>query len=112
MTFPEPELVAAARGGDPTALDALVSASMPLVYNLAGRALRGHADVDDVVQETMIRVVRGIGELQQPESYRSWLVAITLRPAPPRPARRRARTAGNTSTSARTSPGSRFCGSA
>ena len=81
MTFPEPELVAAARAGDPAALDALVSASMPLVYNLAGRALRGHADVDDVVQETMIRVVRGIGELQQPESYRSWLVAITLRQA-------------------------------
>ena len=78
MTFPEPKLVAAARDGDPHALDALLSASMPLVYNLAGRALRGHADVDDVVQETMLRVVRGIGELKQPESYRSWLVAITL----------------------------------
>src|SRR6202012_2804634 len=78
---PAPELVAAARDGDPRALDALVSASLPLVYNLVGRALRGHADVDDVVQETMLRVVRKIGELQQPESYRSWLVAIALRQA-------------------------------
>ncbi|HET9167915.1 MAG TPA: sigma-70 family RNA polymerase sigma factor [Actinospica sp.] len=81
MTFPEPDLVNAARSGDRRALDALLAASMPLVYNLAGRALSGHADVDDVVQETMLRVVRGIGELQQPESYRSWLVAITLRQA-------------------------------
>jgi RNA polymerase sigma factor (sigma-70 family) len=78
---PAPELVSAARDGDPRALDALVSASLPLVYNLVGRALRGHADVDDVVQETMLRVVRGIGELEQPESYRSWLVAIALRQA-------------------------------
>jgi RNA polymerase sigma factor (sigma-70 family) len=78
MTSPAPELVAAARDGDQRALDALVSAAMPLVYNLAGRALRGHADVDDVVQETMLRVVRGIGELEKPESFRSWLVAITL----------------------------------
>jgi RNA polymerase sigma factor (sigma-70 family) len=78
---PAPELVAAARDGDPRALDALLSASMPLVYNLAGRALRGHADVDDVVQETMLRVVRGIGALERPESYRSWLVSIALRQA-------------------------------
>ncbi|MBR7828376.1 sigma-70 family RNA polymerase sigma factor [Actinospica sp. MGRD01-02] len=81
MTFPEPELVAAARDGDAHALDAVLTGSMPLVYNLAGRALHGHADVDDVVQETMLRVVRGIRELQHPESYRSWLVAITLRQA-------------------------------
>ena len=78
---PAPELVAAARDGDPRALDALLSASLPLVYNLAGRALRGHADVDDVVQETMLRVVRGIGGLERPESYRSWLVSIALRQA-------------------------------
>lgn len=78
---PAPELVSAARDGDPRALDALVSASLPLVYNLVGRALRGHADVDDVVQETMLRVVRGIGDLERPESYRSWLVAIALRQA-------------------------------
>jgi RNA polymerase sigma factor (sigma-70 family) len=78
---PAPELVAAARDGDPRALDALLSASMPLVYNLAGRALRGHADVDDVVQETMLRVVRGIGGLERPEAYRSWLVSIALRQA-------------------------------
>ena len=71
--------VLAARGGDPQALDALVAASLPLVYNIVGRALNGHPDVDDVVQETLLRVVRGLGELRQPESFRSWLVAIAVR---------------------------------
>ncbi|MFC1411136.1 sigma-70 family RNA polymerase sigma factor [Streptacidiphilus sp. N1-12] len=71
--------VLAAREGDPEALDALVAASLPLVYNIVGRALNGHPDVDDVVQETLLRVVRGLGELRQPESFRSWLVAIAVR---------------------------------
>ena len=71
--------VLAAREGDPRALDELVAASLPLVYNIVGRALDGHPDVDDVVQETLLRVVRGLGELRQPEAYRSWLVAIAIR---------------------------------
>ena len=76
---PDPALVSAARDGDPQALDALLAASLPLVYNIVGRALRGHADVDDVVQDTMLRVVRGLTELNDPGSYRSWLAAIALR---------------------------------
>lgn len=71
--------VLAARAGDPDAVDRLVAGSLPLVYSIVGRALRGHADVDDVVQDTMLRVLRGIGELREPEAYRSWLAAITVR---------------------------------
>jgi RNA polymerase sigma factor (sigma-70 family) len=72
-------MVAAAQGGDPRALDALVAQSLPLVYNIVGRALNGHADVDDVVQETLLRVVRHLGDLRDPDAFRSWLVAITVR---------------------------------
>ena len=75
---PAPALVRAARDGDRRALRAVVAESLPLVYNLAGRALRRHTDVDDVVQETMIRVVEGLGGLEDPEAYRSWLLATTL----------------------------------
>ncbi|MGK5543511.1 sigma-70 family RNA polymerase sigma factor [Streptomyces sp. URMC 127] len=71
-------LVEAARGGDRTAQGELVAACLPLVYNIVGRALNGHADVDDVVQETMIRMVGGLGALRDPEGFRSWLVAITM----------------------------------
>lgn len=76
---PDPGTVAAARAGDAAALDALVAESLPLVYNIVGRALRGHADTDDVVQETLLRVVRGLHALQDPDAFRSWLVSITVR---------------------------------
>src|SRR5437667_12500204 len=71
--------VTAAQSGDARALDELISDCLPLVYNLAGRALGGHADVDDVVQETMLRVVDRLNTLRDPESFRPWLISITLR---------------------------------
>ncbi|WIM94879.1 sigma-70 family RNA polymerase sigma factor [Actinoplanes oblitus] len=76
---PDTATVVAARAGDPAAIDRLVAGYLPLVYTIVGRALEGHADVDDVVQETMIRVLRNLGELREPEAFRSWLVAITVR---------------------------------
>src|SRR3954452_22903281 len=76
---PDTATVVAARAGDPVAVDRLVAGYLPLVYTIVGRALEGHADVDDVVQETMIRVLRNLGELREPEAFRSWLVAITVR---------------------------------
>ncbi|MFD8388607.1 sigma-70 family RNA polymerase sigma factor [Streptomyces sp. NPDC059680] len=71
-------LVTAAREGDTQAQDALVNAYLPLVYNIVGRALNGSVDVDDVVQETMLRALDGLGELRTPERFRSWLVAIAM----------------------------------
>jgi len=72
------EVVAAARAGDEEARDRLIAGHMPLVYNVVGRAMNGHPDVDDVVQETMIRVVNGLGSLRDVSSFRSWLVAVAM----------------------------------
>lgn len=74
----DPQLIYAAQRGDQQALDALIAAYLPLVYNIVGRALRGHADVDDVVQETMLRVVNGISGLRDPAAFRSWVVSIAI----------------------------------
>jgi hypothetical protein len=41
--------------------------------------MNGHADVDDVVQETLLRAVRGLRDLRDPHAFRSWLVAIAIR---------------------------------
>ncbi|MGW2518399.1 RNA polymerase sigma factor [Streptomyces sp. NPDC001617] len=71
--------IAAAQAGDRQALDDLVAGWLPLVYNVVGRALNGHADVDDVVQETMLRAVDNLGSLRDPDSFRSWLIAIAMR---------------------------------
>ncbi len=71
--------VIAAQEGDEGALDNLLSEYLPLIYNIVGRALNGHADVDDVVQETMLRVVRNMRDLRDPGAFRSWLVAVAIR---------------------------------
>ena len=71
-------LVEAARSGRPEALDELIARYLPLVYNIVGRALARHADGDDVVQDTMLRVVHGLPGLRDPQRFRSWLVAITM----------------------------------
>ncbi|MBC3840242.1 sigma-70 family RNA polymerase sigma factor [Streptacidiphilus sp. 4-A2] len=40
---------------------------------------RGRAsDTDDVVQETLLQVVSGLGALRDPASFRSWTVAIAM----------------------------------
>ncbi|MFJ5261223.1 sigma-70 family RNA polymerase sigma factor [Streptomyces sp. NPDC088387] len=74
----EAALVKAAQRGEQRARQELAAAYLPLVYNIVGRALNGHADVDDVVQETMIRALNSLGSLRDPDSFRSWLVAITM----------------------------------
>ncbi|WP_435842005.1 sigma-70 family RNA polymerase sigma factor [Streptomyces hirsutus] len=75
---PGRETVEAARRGDMRAQDELVASHLPLVYNIVGRALNGHPDVEDVVQETMLRALGSLGSLKDPGSFRSWLVAITM----------------------------------
>ncbi|WP_432120835.1 sigma-70 family RNA polymerase sigma factor [Streptomyces sp. S1] len=72
------ELVRAAQSGDPQAQDQLLTHHLPLVYNIVGRAMNGHHDVDDVVQETMLRALAGLAGLRAPDSFRSWLVAIAM----------------------------------
>ena len=76
---PGAETVMAAQHGDRKALDRLVAGYLPLLYNIVGRAMNGHADVDDVVQETLLRAVRGLPGLRDPFAFRSWLVAIAIR---------------------------------
>jgi RNA polymerase sigma factor (sigma-70 family) len=77
----EAALVVAAQSGDAHALDELVAACLPLVYSVVGRALGTRADVDDVVQETMLRALRDLSTLRTPESFRVWLVTIAIRQA-------------------------------
>jgi RNA polymerase sigma factor (sigma-70 family) len=76
---PPPELVEAAQHGDPAAIDALLEFSLPLVYNIVGHGLGRHADTDDLVQETMLRVLRGLPNVRDPAAFRSWVAAVAIR---------------------------------
>lgn len=75
-------LVAAAQAGDERARDELMAVYLPLVYSIVRRALAGHpASVDDVVQDTMVRALRQLRSLRDPERFRAWLAAIAVRQA-------------------------------
>ncbi|GAA1157786.1 RNA polymerase sigma factor (sigma-70 family) [Kitasatospora gansuensis] len=71
-------VVTRAQAGEQQATDELIGAHLPLVYNIVGRALNGHPDTDDVVQETMLRAVDHLPSLRDPAGFRSWLVAIAM----------------------------------
>lgn len=72
-------LVVRARAGDRNALDDLARLSLPLVYTMVRRGLGADPAVDDVVQDIMLRMLRRLPELREPEHYRSWLMSIALR---------------------------------
>jgi RNA polymerase sigma-70 factor (ECF subfamily) len=73
---PESEYVAAARQGDQTAWEALVSQHQEPVFRLA-YLLMGDADeAADVAQETFIRAYRAIGRFDASRSLRPWLLSI------------------------------------
>ncbi|GAA5187086.1 hypothetical protein GCM10023322_34620 [Rugosimonospora acidiphila] len=78
-TTPGAALVRAAQAGDRRALETLLGAYLPLVYNVVGRALNGHPDTDDVVQQTMLNAIQGLAGLREPERFRSWLISIAYR---------------------------------
>ncbi|MGC5410380.1 RNA polymerase sigma factor, partial [Streptomyces sp. DT225] len=75
----EMSLVRAAQGGDRSALEALLAGCLPLVHRIVARALDGHADADDQVQEVMLHIVRGLPALREPDRFHSWAVAIVYR---------------------------------
>ncbi|MFF3883578.1 sigma-70 family RNA polymerase sigma factor [Streptomyces sp. NPDC001914] len=88
-TFPDRSTVEAARDGDSRAVERLTAGALPLVYNVVGRAAESDLDVDDIVQDTMVAVIRALPDLRDTAKFRSWLVAIAVRQLTD--ARRRAR---------------------
>ncbi|MFB8138115.1 sigma-70 family RNA polymerase sigma factor [Streptomyces parvus] len=88
-TFPDRRTVEAARAGDAGAVERLTAGVLPLVYNVVGRAAESDLDVDDIVQDTMVAVIRALPDLRDAAKFRSWLVAIAVRQLTD--ARRRAR---------------------
>ncbi|MEZ0332729.1 MAG: RNA polymerase sigma factor [Gemmatimonadales bacterium] len=69
-------VVARARTGDPTALEALFRAYEVPVYNLARRICRTTEDAEDVLQETFLEVCRSIGRYREEGSLWGWVRTI------------------------------------
>jgi RNA polymerase sigma factor (sigma-70 family) len=73
------DLVRAAQRGEPLALAALLRALAPYVGRICGAIALD--DGDDAMQETMIRVLKGIRRLREPAALHGWVRRIAVREA-------------------------------
>jgi RNA polymerase sigma factor (sigma-70 family) len=69
-------VLAGARAGDPTALEALYRAYKGPVYHLARRLSRTAEDAEDVLQETFYEVCRSIGRYRGDGSLWGWIRTV------------------------------------
>lgn len=69
------QLVARARRLEPAAFAAIVDEFAPRVRGLLGRIVRG-ADIDDLVQEVFLRVVRTIERYEESGRFEAWIFQI------------------------------------
>lgn len=72
----DPDLLVRLRGGDETAFTTVVRAWSPAMLRVARAHVRSHASAEEVVQETWLAVVRGLGGFEGRSALRGWVFAI------------------------------------
>ncbi len=74
-----PELLARARAGELAAVDALLEALQPGVFNLAMRMLGHREDARDATQEILLKVVTHLGSFRGESALGTWVWQIARR---------------------------------
>jgi len=74
----EREIVLQAAGGDREAFASLAERCRPWLLGLCFRLVGDGAAAEDLVQETLLRALRDLHQLRQPERFRAWLGRIAL----------------------------------
>jgi RNA polymerase sigma-70 factor (ECF subfamily) len=72
----EAELLVALRTGDQVAFAELVNRHTPALLRAARGYVPSHAIAEEVVQETWIALVKGVGNFEGRSSLRTWLFAV------------------------------------
>ena len=73
------DLVAAVRGGDRQAWDALVERYAPLIWSICRRYQLSPADTEDVGQTVWLRLVNQLDVIREPAALPGWLATTTRR---------------------------------
>ena len=81
MLEDDTELIGKLRKSDPSAYHRLVDQYANRLYGLAYVLVGNREDAEEVVQETLAGVFRGIGSFQQRSSLWTWLARIVARQA-------------------------------
>lgn len=69
-------LIASARRGNTQALEALIARHQDRVYRYALKLCRNPDDAQEVLQETMLSLARGLAEFREEASLTTWLYAV------------------------------------
>jgi len=72
------DVLAQAKGGDPSAFDALVGRHQTRVYNLAYRLVRNREDAEDITQEAFFNTFKALPRLQEEGAFAHWLNRIVI----------------------------------
>jgi RNA polymerase sigma-70 factor (ECF subfamily) len=89
LSYEDLALVVALRDGDEAAFVELVRRYRPSMLQVARLYVRTQAVAEEVVQETWIGVLNGIGRFQGRSSFKTWLFRILTNTAQTRAARER-----------------------
>ncbi len=71
--------VLAARDGDRGAAQDLLTALLPRVRNLVRYLIRGDEDTDDIAQDSLLAVLRGLSGFRADGSLKSWVNRVVVR---------------------------------
>src|SRR5436190_2941941 len=81
ISLPDAEIVAALRRGNQAVFAELVDAYSPGLLRMAQMYVRDRAVAEEVVQETWIGVLRGIGRFEGRSSLKTWIYRILMNTA-------------------------------
>lgn len=76
MSSPDSSLAEQAKAGDLEAMNQLVTEHHAAITRLLWRFARSHADLEDLVQETFLRMVRGLPGWRGQQPFVHWLLRI------------------------------------
>ncbi len=88
-TMDETAVIAALRDGDESVFAQLVDKHTPSMLRVARGYVPSHEIAEDVVQETWIALVKGIGNFEGRSSLRTWLFTVMINIAKSRGVRER-----------------------
>ncbi len=79
MIAEDMSLVAAAVAGEREALESIVTTLLPRIRNLVRYLVRGDASAEDISQEAMVAIVRGLSTYSGQGTLQSWADRIAAR---------------------------------
>ena len=72
-------LIAEAARGNRTAAGQLLEPLLPRVRNLVRYLTRGDSEVDDIAQQCLVAILRGLGQYRGDGSFLAWVDRVTVR---------------------------------